>query len=48
MLKELATLAPAVEAYNAYCDTLTQISEAREMLSIPDMADIGRAKSSSG
>ena len=40
LLKELAALTPAVEAYNAYCSTLTQIDEAKEMLSIPDMEDM--------
>ena len=40
LLKELALLTPAVEAYSAYRDTLTQIGEAEEMLSLPEMADM--------
>jgi len=40
LLKELAALTPAVDAYNAYQNTLTQIGEAEEMLSMPDMADM--------
>jgi peptide chain release factor 1 len=40
LLKELAMLTPAVEAYNAYRETLIQVGEAEEMLSLPEMADM--------
>lgn len=40
MLRELASLAPAVEAYHAYQNTLTQIGETKEMLAIPEMGDM--------
>ncbi len=40
LLRELASLAPQVEAWQAYQSTLSEIEEAKEMLSMPDMADI--------
>ena len=39
-VKELASLTPAVEAYVAYQDTMTQIAEAEELLSSPEMAEM--------
>ena len=39
-MKELAALTPAVDAFHAYQDTLTQIAEAEELISVPDMADM--------
>ena len=40
LLKELALLTPAVDAYRAYQDTRREIAEAEEMLAMPEMADI--------
>ena len=40
LLKEHASLEPAVEAYKAYQKTITEIEEAKEMLSMPEMADM--------
>ncbi|MBN1776590.1 MAG: peptide chain release factor 1 [Clostridiales bacterium] len=40
LLKELAAITPQAEAWQAYRDTLMQIGEAKEMLSLPDMADM--------
>ncbi|MFH1513683.1 MAG: peptide chain release factor 1, partial [Bacillota bacterium] len=40
LLKELASLTPAVEAYHGYQGTLTQIAEVKDMLAIPDMAEM--------
>ena len=42
LLKEHASLEPAVQAYNAYQLTLSQLTQAREMLEQPDMADMAR------
>ncbi len=40
LLKELASITPAVETYEEYQATLTQMEEAKEMLQMPDMADM--------
>jgi len=42
LLKEHAGLEPAVQAYTEYQATLAQLSEAREMLDQPEMADMAR------
>ena len=42
LLKEHAALEPAVEAYRAYQKTLSDLAEAREMLSQPDMAELAQ------
>ena len=42
LLKEHASLEPAVEAYRAYQKTLEEIGEARELLSQPDMAQLAQ------
>ncbi len=42
LLKEHASLEPAVEAYRAYQKTLSDLAEAREMLSQPDMAELAQ------
>jgi len=42
LLKEHASLEPQVKAYRQYQQTLTEIEEAREMLSIPEMAELAQ------
>ena len=42
LLKEHASLEPAVEAYEAYQKLLKELDEARELLSQPDMADLAQ------
>ncbi len=42
LLKEHALLEEAVNAYNAYQQTLSQIDETRELLDQPDFADMAR------
>ena len=42
LLKEHASLEPAVEAYRAYQKTLEEIGEARELLGQPDMAQLAQ------
>lgn len=42
LLKEHASLEPAVQAYHTYQDTLKQIEEAKLLLQQPDMADMAR------
>ncbi len=42
LLKEHASLEPAVLAYHTYQDTLKQIEEAKLLLQQPDMADMAR------
>lgn len=42
LLKELASITPAAEAYSDYQTTLTQIGEAKELLAVPDMADMAQ------
>ena len=42
MLKEHASLEPAVAAYERYQQTLSELQQAREMLEQPDMADMAR------
>ncbi len=42
LLKEHASLEPAVEAYRAYQKTLDEIGEARELLGQPDMAQLAQ------
>ena len=42
MLKEHASLEPAVNAYKAYQKTLSDIEGAKELLSVPDMADLAQ------
>lgn len=42
LLKEHAALEPAVDAYRAYQKTLSDLAEAREMLSQPDMAELAQ------
>ena len=42
LLKEHASLEPAVNAYNAYQKTLSDIEGARELLSVPDMAELAQ------
>lgn len=44
LLREHASLQPAVEAYRAYQKTLTDIREARELLNHPDMAELAQAE----
>lgn len=42
LLKEHASLEPAVNAYQAYQKTLADIEEAKELLSSPDMAELAQ------
>lgn len=42
LLKERASLEPAVEAYEAYQKLLKELDEAHELLSQPDMADLAQ------
>ena len=42
LLKERASLEPAVEAYQAYQKTLKELEEAKELLAQPDMADLAQ------
>ena len=42
LLKEHASLEPAVNAYNAYQKTLSDIEGAKELLSVPDMAELAQ------
>ncbi len=42
LLKEHAALEPAVEAYRTYQKTLSDIAEARELLSQPEMAELAQ------
>lgn len=42
LLKEHASLEPAVEAYREYQRTLSRLEEARELLNQPDMAEMAR------
>lgn len=42
LLKEHAALEPSVNAYNAYQQTLAEISDARELLDQPDMAQLAQ------
>ena len=42
LLKERASLEPAVEAYQAYQKTLKELEEAKELLSQPEMADLAQ------
>ena len=42
LLKEHASLEPAVNAYNAYQKTLSDIEGAKELLSAPDMAELAQ------
>ena len=42
LLKERASLEPAVEAYQAYQKTLKELEEAKELLSQPEMVDLAQ------
>ena len=42
LLKEHASLEPAVNAYSAYQKTLSDIEGAKELLSVPDMAELAQ------
>lgn len=42
LLKEHASLEPAVQAYNEYQSTIAHLNEARELLEQPDMVDMAR------
>ncbi|MBR4069362.1 MAG: peptide chain release factor 1 [Clostridia bacterium] len=42
LLKEHASLEPQVKAWQAYRQTLQEIAEAREMLSMPEMAELAQ------
>ena len=42
LLKEHASLEPAVQAYTAYVQTLAELDEAKEMLTQPELADMAQ------
>ena len=42
MLKEHASLEPQVKAYRQYQQTLSEIEDAREMLAVPEMAELAQ------
>ncbi len=44
LLKEHASLEPAVTAYRAYRKTLAEIADAKEMLAQPDLAELAQAE----